>query len=460
MRAAPARRRRPCALASRCWKPASPASAPKVPISAAGWPRRWCARAHRSKPWPNGCGPASGSARGPSGHSMAPCCASADLARLLPAGCPPLTALALVLPALAAADPLRYDGEPAAVMARARRLIPRLAAAVALSLDPRRLPAALDTGDPGASLGPGAGRPDPAEAAGSVAKRADPLRRSRTQCLDLCRARGRFHRRRSARVPRRRAGGLERPASRWGQRAGGAPVHEAGEPARAAQTVGDRLRRGEKLPGFGHPLYPEGDPRLPPLMDGALAFKPRSPRLRTLQALADAVQGTGRPRPQHRCGADCRLCRARLAFRHGPRSLPLGASRVGWPMCWSSSSPHRSSGPGRAMWVRGGWLEHGAARALGGRGAWPRLECARPAAAGRFSNLRTFDPMATAKKVISRPRKEGSRTGQEGRQGAEARCSGQGPHGRQAHQDRAQQDGPGGTSGRNGGGGGQGSEWL
>lgn len=36
---------------------------------------------------------------------------------------------------------------------------------------------------------------------------------------------------------------------------------EVGEPERAATAVASRLRRGEGVPGFGHPLYPEGDPR-------------------------------------------------------------------------------------------------------------------------------------------------------------------------------------------------------
>ena len=36
---------------------------------------------------------------------------------------------------------------------------------------------------------------------------------------------------------------------------------EAATPAQAAGTIASRLRRGEAIPGFGHPLYPEGDPR-------------------------------------------------------------------------------------------------------------------------------------------------------------------------------------------------------
>src|SRR6185369_324253 len=82
-----------------------------------------------------------------------------DLARVLPRGSSPLAALAIALPWLAAADPLRYDAEPAAVLSRARRLIPRMAASYALALDARRLPAALDAGDPARALALALGTP-------------------------------------------------------------------------------------------------------------------------------------------------------------------------------------------------------------------------------------------------------------------------------------------------------------
>lgn len=36
---------------------------------------------------------------------------------------------------------------------------------------------------------------------------------------------------------------------------------EAGTPERCRAVLVNRLRRGETLPGFGHPLYPDGDPR-------------------------------------------------------------------------------------------------------------------------------------------------------------------------------------------------------
>src|SRR5439155_4074899 len=50
----------------------------------------------------------------------------------------------------------------------------------------------------------------------------------------------------------RHGGGTERVS---------ALLAETGTPERARAVVASRLRRGESLPGFGHPLYPSGDPR-------------------------------------------------------------------------------------------------------------------------------------------------------------------------------------------------------
>ena len=46
---------------------------------------------------------------------------------------------------------------------------------------------------------------------------------------------------------------------------------ETATPKRARSVVADRLRRGESLPGFGHPLYPQGDPRAALLLSLAKA---------------------------------------------------------------------------------------------------------------------------------------------------------------------------------------------
>ncbi|HET9155554.1 MAG TPA: citrate/2-methylcitrate synthase, partial [Myxococcaceae bacterium] len=62
-------------------------------------------------------------------------------------------------------------------------------------------------------------------------------------------------------------------------------VVEAGRPERARSTLLARMRRGEPLPGFGHRLYPAGDPRGPLLLSlAARQSRPTRP-LATLQAL-------------------------------------------------------------------------------------------------------------------------------------------------------------------------------
>src|SRR5262249_29682332 len=61
-----------------------------------------------------------------------------------------------------------------------------------------------------------------------------------------------------------------------------------GSPEAARAAVRALRKRGELPPGFGHPLYPAGDPRTQPLLDAALRL-PHSRRVRTLLAIIDAT---------------------------------------------------------------------------------------------------------------------------------------------------------------------------
>jgi citrate synthase len=67
-------------------------------------------------------------------------------------------------------------------------------------------------------------------------------------------------------------------------------VTEAGRPERARATLLARVRRGEGLPGFGHRLYPAGDPRGGLLL--SLAFRqPRpAPALGVLRSLVSEAE--------------------------------------------------------------------------------------------------------------------------------------------------------------------------
>jgi citrate synthase len=75
-------------------------------------------------------------------------------------------------------------------------------------------------------------------------------------------------------------------------------VAETGRPERAAEIVRERFRRGETVPGFGHPLYPDGDPRGRLLLDEARRLSGRpGPALRTLFALVEAMRRAEREAP-------------------------------------------------------------------------------------------------------------------------------------------------------------------
>ena len=65
---------------------------------------------------------------------------------------------------------------------------------------------------------------------------------------------------------------------------------EGASPSAAATAVSAWLRSGERSPGFGHRLYPAGDPRAAELLDLAERAASPSPALRRAQALHAAVR--------------------------------------------------------------------------------------------------------------------------------------------------------------------------
>jgi citrate synthase len=66
----------------------------------------------------------------------------------------------------------------------------------------------------------------------------------------------------------------------------------ASGPADAPRVVGDLLRRGERIPGFGHFIYQTGDPRAVALLGLTREAAPASEHL----AVADAVLAEARRR--------------------------------------------------------------------------------------------------------------------------------------------------------------------
>jgi len=95
----------------------------------------------------------------------------------------------------------------------------------------------------------------------------------------------------------------------------------------AARAVARRLARGEDLPGFGHPLYPHGDPRTPPLLEAARRFDGRS--MRRIDGLIEAVAEATDLAPNLDLGLSA-LCRAAgWSAAVGSALFALGRS-AGW----------------------------------------------------------------------------------------------------------------------------------
>ncbi len=99
-----------------------------------------------------------------------------------------------------------------------------------------------------------------------------------------------------------------------------------------ARALSDRLALGDAIPGFGHPLYPGGDPRAGMLFALAKKIAPRDRTLRTLAAVASTV------------------ARARRELPNVDSGLVVLASAIGAPR-----------GAAQTMFVLGrvaGWVAH------------------------------------------------------------------------------------------------------
>lgn len=212
--------------------------------------------------------------------------------RALPRRVLPFDRLRLVTAALASADPFRHDLRPEAVAQAARRLLttlvetlparrpaaarPRLVARLWNRLSPRPpSPAALALVNAALVL------LADHELAGSTlavriaaAYRADPYGAVGAGFGVL--------------------GGVLHGAASLAVEALLADVAAAGDPA---PVIDRTLRRGELIPGLGHPLYPDGDPRAARLLDLLRRAAPRAPRLRHVEALLAATRARGFPPP-------------------------------------------------------------------------------------------------------------------------------------------------------------------
>ena len=74
-------------------------------------------------------------------------------------------------------------------------------------------------------------------------------------------------------------------------------LESADSPADAPRVVGDLLRRGEKLPGFGHFVYRDGDPRADLLLRLIGEYAPGSDRLAVASAVTAEARRRALPEP-------------------------------------------------------------------------------------------------------------------------------------------------------------------
>jgi citrate synthase len=209
----------------------------------------------------------------------------------------PIPLLALAIPALAAADPARFDASPEAEKQRARALILRLAALAGLGADPER--ARLAVAEPTVAR------------VLLTALGARPTARSE-RALDRALVLLADHELNASTFTVRVAASVKADlyacfsagmATLSGPRHGGecdrveALLAEARDPEGARDVILARASRGEAVHGFGHTLYADGDPRAIPLLASAADLAPRSRAVRTALALAEATRDLGREAP-------------------------------------------------------------------------------------------------------------------------------------------------------------------
>ena len=106
-------------------------------------------------------------------------------------------------------------------------------------------------------------------------------------------------------------------------------LEETRDPADATRLVRERLRRGDALPGFGHPLYAAGDPRTPVLIEAAEGLAPRAIALRKIRALEGAIGLAGGEAPT--CDVGLVAIAAALGLPSGSAVSLMAMGRIaGW----------------------------------------------------------------------------------------------------------------------------------
>ncbi|HET9627489.1 MAG TPA: citrate synthase [Kofleriaceae bacterium] len=198
----------------------------------------------------------------------------------------PLDVMPMLVQIAALADPDRDDARPDALIACGRRLIPLLAAALAPGFAPAAVTRALG-----------------AASVAEIAARAIGLGDDGAPAIDRVLVLLADHELNASSFTARIAASTDAGpyacvaaalATMSGPKHGSAGEEVArfaaglASPEAARAAVRALRKRGELPPGFGHPLYPAGDPRAPPILE-LVRQLPGARRAKVVLALIDAI---------------------------------------------------------------------------------------------------------------------------------------------------------------------------
>jgi len=233
----------------------------------------------------------------------------------LPAGTLPLERLQVIVPAMAATDSLRLQLDPSAVRAAARSLIAGMADSLPAPSSPGSVPAGQTPATSSAPSSPSSAPSDPgAPIAGRLwsklcERRPTPeLLRALSAALVLLAD----HELAASTLAARVAASVRADpyavvgtglGAMSGALHGGASlgvetlIAAARGPQDVSRVVGELLRRGEKIPGFGHFVYRGGDPRAVALLGLVRRAAPKSGQLAVAEAVLAEVRRKSLPAP-------------------------------------------------------------------------------------------------------------------------------------------------------------------
>jgi citrate synthase len=270
-----------------------------------------------------GAGAAAGAGAGPGADGWQATAAALAAGRAaqagLPAGTLPLERLQVIVPALAATDQFRLHLDRPAVVAAGKALIAGMVGALLPAGGVAPSPGGVGQAAGKVAPSPGeAGRPDQAGLSGAVAARlatrlcTAPVPSGLIRVLNAALVLLADHEMAASTLAARVAASMRADpyavvatglGAMGGALHGGAALgaelmlSSASSPADAPRVVGDLLRRGEKLPGFGHFVYKDGDPRANLLLELVAAYAPTSPQLAVASAVTDEARRRALPEP-------------------------------------------------------------------------------------------------------------------------------------------------------------------